>query len=671
MRRYAKSLTVIGVLVLLAGLVLGFQNIDIGGFERGGDTPLGLNLGLDLQGGSHLEYQATSEDPVTGEPVPPSTAQMESLRRTIEDRVNKSGLGEPIIQLLGDDRLLIQLPGVDDPARAKSIIGETAQLEFKHRSFNVSRAIEGLAEEDILSVTIGPRPTLTVATTTVATTTAAGIEPAAPAAGDEEPAGEPEAEIAADVEGTVDEPAAEPTEESMSPQAEGEPSVEHGAEQAEGMAPDESGGEAAAQETIGEEGAQEDELRSLPFLIVEFTDNGAEVFDGVLLRLIESSLPGISNGQLAPNSLSIGLEGLQSATFQERFVERVGDSNTFAILLSTVGDVGTGRETYGDGLTVKFVEILARSDEDIGLTGDDLLRAYASQHPTLGEPIVNIEFKSEGTRKFGELTAQIVGTSDVIAIFLDDAELIAPSVRQAITGGTAFIQGGFTFERASDVALLLEAGRLPLPIELIKEQSVDAILGADSLRKSVVAGLIGLGLILLFMVLYYRAPGVIAAAALIIYTSLLLAIFKILPVTLTLSGVAAVILSIGMAVDANILIFERMKEELRAGRTLLSSINIGFNRAWPAIRDGNVSTLITTAILFWFSDTLGATVVKGFAVTLAIGVATSMFSAIIVSRTALRLLATTGAGRHLGLFVPAGGADLPQQGLAAAASARS
>jgi len=160
---------------------------------------------------------------------------------------------------------------------------------------------------------------------------------------------------------------------------------------------------------------------------------------------------------------------------------------------------------------------------------------------------------------------------------------------------------------------------------------------------------------------YYRVPGVVAAVALMIYASLVLAVFKLLPVTLELSGVAAVILSIGMAVDANILIFERMKEELRAGRTLLSAINIGFNRAWAAIRDSNVSTLITCAILFWFADTLDATIVKGFAITLAIGVGISMFSAITVSRTFLRLLAATRLSRRLGLFVPSGAADLPQQ----------
>jgi preprotein translocase subunit SecD len=205
---------------------------------------------------------------------------------------------------------------------------------------------------------------------------------------------------------------------------------------------------------------------------------------------------------------------------------------------------------------------------------------------------------------------------------------------------------------------LLESGRLPIPIELIQERDVDAILGADSLRKSVIAGMIGLMLVLLFMTLYYRIPGLVASIALIIYAVIVLAVFKILPVTLTLSGVAAAILSIGMAVDANILIFERMKDELRAGRTMLSAINIGFNRAWPAIRDGNVSTLITCAILYWFSDQLGATIVQGFAVTLAIGVLISMFSAIVVSRSLMRVLALTPISRKISLFIPSGGKEI-------------
>ena len=208
---------------------------------------------------------------------------------------------------------------------------------------------------------------------------------------------------------------------------------------------------------------------------------------------------------------------------------------------------------------------------------------------------------------------------------------------------------------------MLESGRLPVPIELIQERDVDAILGADSLRKSVIAGGVGLLLVLLFMTLYYRIPGLVASLALLIYAGIVLSIFKLIPVTLTLSGVAAAILSIGMAVDANILIFERMKDELRAGRTMLTAINTGFNRAWPAIRDGNVSTLITCGILYWFADTLGATIVQGFAVTLAIGVVISMFSAIVISRTFMRVVALTPISKNLQLFVPSGGKALSEK----------
>ncbi|MDP7620225.1 MAG: protein translocase subunit SecD, partial [Dehalococcoidia bacterium] len=359
----------------------------------------------------------------------------------------------------------------------------------------------------------------------------------------------------------------------------------------------------------------------------------------------------------------------------EPFIKRIEESNTYVINLGGVTETLTeARETFGDQPNVFFTEeIQGRFDEDIGLTGENLANAYADQHHATGQPIVVVEFDIEGTKIFGELTEQIAGLSDhQVAIFLDEDELISPEVTTAITAGTAIIQGAdFTVERVRDLALLLESGRLPTPIDLIAERDVDAILGADSLSKSVVAGLVGLGLVLLFMALYYRVPGVIAAVALVFYALLILAIFKILPITLTLSGVGAVILSIGMAVDANILIFERMKDELRAGRTLMSAINIGFNRAWPAIRDGNVSTLITCAILFYFSDQLGTTVVQGFASALAIGVLLSMFSAIVVSRTILRVVANTGMSHRLEWFVPSGGADLPQQRMAAPVAQRS
>ena len=298
-------------------------------------------------------------------------------------------------------------------------------------------------------------------------------------------------------------------------------------------------------------------------------------------------------------------------------------------------------------------------DTPLNLTGDDLTRAYAGTHPTLARPIVNIEFSSDGARIFARHTQDIAGTNNRTAFFLDDELLIDPIARQVISGGRAFIQSpDFTPERVRTISIQLESGRLQVPLELIQELEVDATLGADSLRKSVVAGLIGLGLVLLFMALYYKLPGVVACIALVTYALMVIAIIKLWPITLTLGGIAAFILSLGMAVDANILIFERVKEELRSGRSLMAATETGFNRAWPAIRDSNVSTFITCAILFWFGSRLGTGLVTGFAVTLFIGVAMSMFSALTVTRTLLRIVAITPLGRYLSLYAPVGRIDV-------------
>ena len=293
-----------------------------------------------------------------------------------------------------------------------------------------------------------------------------------------------------------------------------------------------------------------------------------------------------------------------------------------------------------------------QQDSDVGLTGDDLARAFPGTDST-GRPVVNLQFKSRGTQAFAVLTNRLYGTVNRFVILLDDEEIIDPVVKSPINSGAAIIQGpGFTMESVRTISIQLESGRLPIPLELVQETGVDAILGAESLRKSLVAGIVGLALVLLFMVLYYRAPGLVAAVTLVMYTAVLLSIFKLWPVTLTLSGIAAFILSIGMVVDANILIFERMNEELRLGRTLASAIEIGFNRAWPSIRDSNTSTLITCAILFWFGQRLGASLVSGFAATLAIGVIVSLFSAIVASKTLLEFISATPVGRRRSWFSP-------------------
>ena len=446
-RRDLRRLGFIIALVAVAVLALAVETFDVGvgsiSLERGDeDGPLGLELGLDLQGGVQLIYEAQDEN-VTKD-------QMEGVKDKIERRTNAFGVTEPSIQILGSNRILIQLPGVEDVEEAKRLIGQTAQLEFKERIC---------------------------------------------------------------------------------------------------------------------------------------TDIACTQFE----------------------------------------------------------------------------------DRDIGLTGELLTRAYASTHHTTNEPIVNLEFNGEGAKIFGETTARIAGTNNRTAIFLDDEEIVAPVAQQAILGGQAFIQGpDFTFDRVRTIAIQLEGGRLDTPIVVIQEQNVDATLGEDALDKSLIAGLIGFGLVALFMVLYYRIPGVTAVLALVCYIALVLFIVKLVPVTLTLAGIAGFILSIGVAVDANILISERTKEELRTGRALLGAIETGYSRAWPAILNSNVSTMITCVILFWFGSRFGASAVTGFSITLFIGVATSMFTAVVISHTLLRLVASTPLSRFTGMFTP-----VPGQVITAGAGRRS
>ena len=233
---------------------------------------------------------------------------------------------------------------------------------------------------------------------------------------------------------------------------------------------------------------------------------------------------------------------------------------------------------------------------------------------------------------FEEITSRNV--DKIVGIFLDKQPISLPRVQQAITGGQAVITGTFDVQEAKLLAQRLNAGALPVPINLVSQQTVGASLGEIAIQRSLRAGLYGFALVALFMILYYRLPGLIAIVALLMYVAFVLAIFKLWPVTLTLAGIAGFILSIGMAVDANILIFERLKEELRLGKSLPQAMQAGFERAWTSIRDSNVSSLITCVILSWF----GTSMVKGFALTLAIGIVVSMFSAITVTRTFLRMI---------------------------------
>lgn len=275
------------------------------------------------------------------------------------------------------------------------------------------------------------------------------------------------------------------------------------------------------------------------------------------------------------------------------------------------------------------------------LSGADLKTASVGFDRQTGEPQVLLTFNGEGAKKFGEITTRNV--TKPVPIVLDGGLLNSPTIQEPITDGSAQITGGFSVQEAKQLVTQLKAGALPVPLKLAEQRTVGPTLGRDSVQQSLAAGLIGLFLVALFMLFFYRWPGVLAVTALLLYTAVMVALFKLIPVTLTLAGIAGFILSIGIAVDANILIFERMKEELRSGRPLNSAVEVGFARAFTSIRDSNVASLLMSGVLYVF----GSGTIKGFAVVLALGVLVSLFSAITVTRTLMRLTARTRLGRQL------------------------
>ena len=334
----------------------------------------------------------------------------------------------------------------------------------------------------------------------------------------------------------------------------------------------------------------------------------------------------------------------------ETVVQQTGDKRLL-IEIPNVSDLSKAKEFLGETAELEFKkEGTPINGKPVwlstGLSGNDLSKALLSTSQN-GQWVVDLQFNDKGTRKFADLTQKLVGKP--MAIFFNGELQSAPVIREAIIGGSAQISGGdngFEYEEAKKMVDLLNAGALPVPAKIIEENTVGPTLGADSIQKSKAAGIIGLGIVMLFMIAFYKLPGLIADIALICYSIILFALFKTIPVTLTLAGIAGFILSIGMAVDANILIFERTKEELKAGRTLFTAINAGFDRAFTSIFDSNMSTIITCVILYM----LGTSVVKGFALTLALGVMVSMFSAITITKNIMHLVFGTGELKYPQLF---------------------
>jgi preprotein translocase subunit SecD len=687
-------------------------NTPIWGLDRGDEENiLGLSLGLDLKGGSHLVYKATKEDGSAAD-----AEDLEGVRKILEKRVSSFGLAEPTIQLLGNpaDRVLVQLPGLSGATIAVDFDGNTVFAE-ELEAFLQSAAIGhpetkvSIDDNQLLARMDELRPALRATDGSVITESEAdvirrAVEDNFPvtavisfAAIDVETGEIPAAvELADDSEnaGTSD------GDVSATPSADGSDAVDSAPVQTDELAPvladDDTpvdvgpvsivpeitieqiqqalagiGLTNSPVETVKDTAGEViDNFWSIELIGVraqEFDENGNSI--PTLTEEARGALDALSPLGVFVTSGTIELwavgGGVQEAkhligqTAQLDFRERKCGTLT----PPTIGDAWPP-----DGLSAEEWRAVRCVDEtywnppygggeqDIDIQGSDLTDAFAGTQPGVVGPVVNISFNDHGSDEFCDVTGRIsrATNQDVLAIYLDGEELVAPSASTAICNGSAYIFGNFTAERARTVSIQLRSGSLPVNLELIQERNVDATLGSDSLRKSVIAGIIGLGLVLVFMVMYYKIPGFVAALALILYAVVLLALFKLMPVTLTLSGVAALILSIGLAVDANILIAERTKEELRMGRALLASITTGFDRAWPSIRDGNISTIITCIVLFWFGDRLGTSLIQGFALTLGIGVVVSMLTAFFASRVIMRSIAGTSLGRRIDSFVPVG-----------------
>ena len=508
-----------------------------------------INLGLDLQGGIHLEY-AVDTSKVESEK---KNDALESSLAVIERRVNAFGVGEPLVQLAksgNEDRIIVELPGVKDVEQAKKMLKETPTLEFKKEA--------------------GP-------------------------------------EVA-----------------QMFDQSNEKAKVD--AEQMLEKAKNGDNFENLAREFSQDPGSK-DKGGDL-----DFAKKGQFVpeFDDVIFS------DDLKVGEVWPE--------LVESQFGWHIIKKVDERGE-----------GVDKEVRAEHIlfrkqTVDMYPDLAWTAT--GLTGKNLQDARVEYRDQgLSDPEVALRFDDEGSRMFADLTKESLGKR--IAILIDGQIVSAPVVQIEITNGQAVITGNFTQKEAKDLVSRLNEGALPVPITLVGQQSISASLGEESLHKSLFAGMIGVAAVIIFMILYYRFLGLVAAFALVLYTALLVTIFKFssltpFSITLTLAGIAGFILSIGMAVDANVLIFGRIWEEIKNGKTLHKATDEGFRRAWPSIRDGNSSTMLTCIILIW----MGTGFIKGFAVILMIGVIFSMFTAIVLVKTILHFGLGDWAQRHIWLIAP-------------------
>ncbi len=613
--------------------------------------PKDFKLGLDLRGGAHLEYQAD----LSRIAFPEREDSMQGVRDVIERRVNALGISEPLVQVAGADRLIVELAGVTDVNEAIKKIGETPLLEFKEEFREEDRKLTPAQEDELKKFNQKASEKVNLIYKELRKKDFAAV-----------------AKQYSEDEATKD-----------------------------------KGGDAGwiAEDII--DPAMLSKIKPLKKGVYAATPYETEnKYDIVRLEDKRKELPAVESYHLlicykgaqscdqeySKEEAKQKISELKAKANKDNFVELVKANSTepkanetggylgfmkkgflvpefenvlFAIKDGQISDVvetvygyhliyrvraDTMTEYKMNIITVKKKtreEMLPQTEDwkNTPLSGVQLKKAQLAFDPQTGLPQVSLTFDNEGAKLFKEITTRNVNRP--VDVFLDGFPISLPRVNEPITDGQAVITGRFTIPEAKELVRRLNAGALPVPVQLLSQQTIDAVLGAESLQKSLRAGMYGLILVMVFMIIYYRLPGLTASLSLLIYGVITLGLFKLLGVTLTLAGIAGFILSIGMAVDANVLIFERLKEELRAGRSLGSALEEAFRRAWLSIRDSNLSTILTCLILMFFSTSF----VKGFAITLMIGVLISMFTALMVTRNLLLVIIRTWLGRHPRLYL--------------------
>ena len=618
----------------------------------------GFNLGLDLQGGAHLIYQTKTDQVPAGDVA----SSVEGVRDVIERRV-RGGLGvsEPLVQTtrVGESyRIIVELPGVTDVNQAIKMIGETPILEFKEENTTPQRDLTAAEKKDMDAFNANQ---LKKANNT----------------------------LSAIAKGTSFETAMNQFSESST--STGEKGGELGFITRETYPEIYDWAKTAKDGTVSKTAIKSTDGLSI---VKRISEKSGETMVGAqhLLICYKGADRCDSSITYTKEQAKAKIEELKKQATAQNFTELVKKNSTEPGAVNTGGDLGTFKKgqmvkAFEDAVfnnpTGSFIgpietqfgyHLIYKKSEDTpkefsvariyfpfkqksdivppqeswkfsGLSGKQLKRAEVTQDTQTGQVQVALQFNDDGTKLFADITKRNIGKQ--VAIFLDGQPISIPRVNEAITGGNAVISGSFTITEAKLLAQRLNSGALPVPVELLSQQKVDATLGADSLAKSFRAGIAGLILVMIFMVIYYRLPGLLSVFSLLLYAVLNLAIFKLIGVTLTLAGIAGFILSIGMAVDANVLVFERLKEELRGGRPLRSAMEESFLRAWPSIRDGHVTTLIGALVLVWF----GSGFVQGFAVVLGTGTLVSLFTAVTITRNVMRLLLGSFTSAHPVLFL--------------------